>query len=176
VPLRKISTGICTFLQAAILRKDPSMKASDVMTTDVITVKSDQTMQEVAELLLVRRISGVPVVDDSGKLVGIISEGDLLQRADEGVWPKVWGPPPRRGWIKLLMDGEVLDTEYIQQRGRKVADIMTREVISAKPETLISDIATLLVRHRVKRVPIVQDDKIVGIVSRANLIQAFAGS
>jgi CBS domain-containing protein len=152
------------------------MNACDVMTTNVITVKPNQTMQELAEVLLVNRISGVPVVDDSGKLVGIISEGDLLRRADEGVWPKAWGPPPRRGWIKLLMDGEVLDTEFVTQRGRKVADIMTREIISAKPETSVSDIAALLVRHRVKRLPIVQDGKIVGIVSRANLIQAFAGS
>jgi CBS domain-containing protein len=151
------------------------MNASGVMTTKVITAKSDQTMQEVAELLLVNHISGMPVVDQSGKLVGMISEGDLLRRADEGVWPKAWGPPPRRGWMTLLMDGAVIDTEHVQQRDRKVADIMTREIISAKPETSISDIAALLVRHRIKRVPIVQNGEVVGIVSRANLIRAFAG-
>jgi CBS domain-containing protein len=150
------------------------MNASDVMTTKVITARSDQTMQEVAELLLLKHISGMPVVDQSGKLVGMISEGDLLRRADEGVWPKAWGPPPRRGWITLLMDGAVLGTEHVQQRDRKVADIMTREIISAKPDTPISDIAALLVHHRIKRVPIVLDGEIVGIVSRANLIQAFA--
>ena len=75
----------------------------------------------------------------------------------------------------MLMDAPVIDTEHVQQRDRKVADIMTREIISAKPETSISDIAALLVRHRIKRVPIVRDGEIVGIVSRENLIQAFAG-
>jgi CBS domain-containing protein len=132
-------------------------------------------VQEVAELLLVNHISGMPVVDQSGKLVGMISEGDLLRRADEGVWPQAWGPPPRRGWMTLLMGRAVVDTEHVQRRDRKVADIMTHEIISAKPETSISDIAALLVHHRIKRVPIVQDGEVVGIVSRANLIQAFAG-
>jgi CBS domain-containing protein len=173
--LRKINAGTACHLSFRRLAGSVSMNASGVMTTKVITAKSEQTMQEVAELLLVNHISGMPVVDQSGKLVGMISEGDLLRRADEGVWPQAWGPPPRRGWMTLLMDGAAVDTEHVQRRDRKVADIMTREIISAKPETSISDIAALLVHHRIKRVPIVQDGEVVGIVSRANLIQAFAG-
>jgi CBS domain-containing protein len=150
------------------------MKASDVMTIAVITVKPDATVQEAAKILLTNSISGVPVVDDSTTLVGIISEGDLLRGAHEGAWPKAWGPPPRRGWAKLLMDEEVSDSEYITQRGRKVADIMTREVLLAEPETSVSDIAALMVHHRIKRVPIVRNGKVVGIVSRQNIVQALA--
>jgi CBS domain-containing protein len=154
------------------------MNASDVMVSHVITVKPNAPLQEVARILLTNRISGAPVVDDSGKLVGIISEGDLLRRTAEGAWPKSWGPPPRRGWAKWLMDGmdaEASDAEYVTQPNRDVAEIMTREIILAQPETPVSDIATLVVHHRIKRVPIVQNGKIVGLVSRANLIQALAG-
>jgi CBS domain-containing protein len=85
------------------------------------------------------------------------------------------GPPPRRGWAKLLINGEVSDNEYITQRGRKVEDIMTREVILAEPEASVSDIATLMVHHRIKRVLIVHNSKVVGIVSRQNIVQALAG-
>jgi CBS domain-containing protein len=151
-----------------------SMIASDVMTTTVITVKPNATVQEAAQILLTKGISGLPVVDDSGELLGIISEGDLLRRAHEGAWPKAWGATPRWGWAKLLMDGEVSDTEYITQRGCKVVDIMTREVVQAEPETSVSDIATLMVHHRIKRVLIVQHGKVVGIVSRQNIVQALA--
>jgi len=150
------------------------MNASDVMTITVITVKPDATVQEAAKILLTNGISGVPVVDDSTTLVGIISEGDLLRRAPEGAWPKAWGPPPRRGWAKLLMDEDVCDREYVTLPGRKVADIMTREVLLAEPETSVSDIAALMVRHRIKRVPIVQHGKIVGMVSRQDIVQALA--
>jgi CBS domain-containing protein len=157
-----------------ILKKAVSMNASDVMTTAVIAVKPDATVQEVAQLLLTNGVSGVPVVDHSGKLLGILSEGDLLRRSHEGAWPKAWGPPPRRGWAKLLMDGAVSETEYVTQPDRKVADIMTREVIRAEPETSLSDIAAVMVHHRIKRVPIVRNGKVVGIVSRQNIVQALA--
>ena len=144
------------------------MNASSVMVSDVITVKPDDTVQDVAGLLLVNQISAVPVVDDSGKIVGIVSEGDLLRRAESRTEHE------RPWWLKLLMGRELLAAEFIREYGRKVADVMTREVISAEPETPVGDIATLLERHRIKRVPIVQNGKIVGIVSRANLIQALA--
>jgi CBS domain-containing protein len=149
-------------------REEPFMKASDVMVTDVITVKPDGNVQDVAELLLSNRISAVPVVDDAGKLVGMISEGDLLRRdeADTG--------HERSWWLKLLMGREILAAEYLKEHSRKVADLMIRQVVSAEPDTRVADIATLLERHRIKRVPTVLDGKVVGIVSRANLIQALA--
>lgn len=151
------------------------MNASDVMITNVTTVKPSTKVQEVAEILVTKRISGMPVVDDSGKVVGMISEGDLLRRSAEGAWPKAWGPPPRWGWVRLLMDGDDLDTEYVTQPDRRVAEIMTYDIISAEPETSVSDIAALLVHHRIKRVPIVRNGKLVGLVSRANIIEALAG-
>jgi CBS domain-containing protein len=152
------------------------MNASDVMVSDVITVKPDATVQEAAQLMLANRISGLPVVDDSAKLVGIISEGDLLRRAPEGTWPKAWGPPPRRGWAKLLMAPDELDTEYVAKHDRKVGDIMTRDIVSAGLKTSIPDVAALMVHHRIKRVPIIQDGRVVGIVSRANIVEALSGS
>jgi CBS-domain-containing membrane protein len=144
------------------------MDASAIMVSDVVTVKPDDTVQDVAGLLLANRISAVPVVDDSGEIVGIVSEGDLLRRGENCTEHE------RPWWLKLLMGRELLAGEFIKEHGRKVADVMTREVISAAPDTPVADIATLLERHRIKRVPIVRNGKIVGIVSRANLIQALA--
>jgi len=137
------------------------------MVTDVITVKPDSNVQDVAELLLTNRISAVPVVDD-GKLVGMVSEGDLLRRSEADTEHE------RAWWLKLLMGREILAAEYLKENSRKVADIMTRQVVSAEPDTPVADIATLLERHRIKRVPIVRSGKVAGIVSRANLIQALA--
>jgi len=144
------------------------MKASDVMVTDVITVKPDSNVQDVAELLLTNRISAVPVVDAAGKLVGMVSEGDLLRRSEANTGHE------RSWWLQLLMGRELLAAEYLKEHSRKVADVMTREVVVAEPDTPVADIATLLERHRIKRVPIVQNGKVMGIVSRANLIQALA--
>jgi CBS domain-containing protein len=144
------------------------MNASAIMVSDVITVKPDDTVQDVAGLLVVNCISAVPVVDESGSIVGIVSEGDLLRRVENRTAHE------RPWWLKLLMGRELLAAEFIREYGRKVADVMTREVISAEPDTPIADIASLLERHRIKRVPIIQDGKIVGILSRANLIQALA--
>ena len=144
------------------------MKASDVMVTDVITVKPNNNVQDVAEILLTNRISAVPVVDDTGKLVGMVSEGDLLRRTEAGTGHE------RSWWLQLLMGREILAAEFLKEHSRKIADVMTRDVISAEPATPVADIATLLERHRIKRVPIVRNGKVVGIVSRANLIQALA--
>jgi CBS-domain-containing membrane protein len=144
------------------------MKASDIMVTDVITVKPDGNVLHVADLLLTNRISAVPVVDDAGKLVGMVSEGDLLRRAEAGTGhDRAW-------WLQLLMGREILAAEYLKEHSRKVSEVMTRDVISATPDTPVADIATLLERHRIKRVPILRNGKVVGLVSRANLIQALA--
>jgi CBS domain-containing protein len=156
------------------LRMSP-VKASDAMTTTVITVKPDTTVQEAARLLLTNGISGMPVVDDAATLVGIISEGDLLRRAHEEAWPKAWGPPPRRGWARWLMDTKISEAEYITQHDVRVADIMTREVVQAQPESSLSDVAALMLRHRIKRVPVVRNGRVVGIVSRQDIVKALAG-
>jgi CBS domain-containing protein len=144
------------------------MNASSVMVSDVITAKLDDTVQHVAELLLLNRISAVPVVNESDEVVGIVSEGDLLRRAENDTGHE------RPWWLKMLVGRDFLAAEFIKENGRTVADVMTREVVCAEPDTAVADIAELIERHRIKRVPIIQNGKLVGIVSRANLIQALA--
>ena len=144
------------------------MKARHVMVSPVITVKPSASVQEVAKILLERRISAVPVVDDQGKLVGIVSEGDLMHRAEAGTERK------RSWWLRGFIGDETLAAEYVKAHARKVADVMTRQVISASPDSPLSEIASLLEKNSIKRVPIVKDGYLVGIVSRANLIQAVA--
>src|SRR5215471_2367251 len=136
------------------------MKAADVMVSAVISVRPNARVEEVASILLANRISAVPVIDEQGELLGIVSEGDLMRRAEAGT-------DRSRSWW--------LGAEYVKSHSHKVCHVMTRSVITATPETSLSEIATLLERNRIKRVPIVQNGKVVGIVSRANLLQALAG-
>jgi CBS domain-containing protein len=146
------------------------MKARDVMVSPVVTVKPSASVKEVAKLLLERRISAVPVVDDQGKVVGIVSEGDLLHRAEAGT-------ERQRSWWLLGMTGEeALAAEYVKAHARKVADVMTSPVATATPDTPLHEVATLMERNAIKRVPIVKDGQLVGIVSRANLVQAVASA
>ena len=144
------------------------MKAADVMVTNVITVGPDASVQEVAQILLSARISGVPVVGAGGELLGIVSEGDLMHRAEAGTGRQ------RPWWLAAFLGKEALAAEFVKEHSRQVTDVMTREVVTATPEASLSDIANLLEKNAIKRVPIVQDGKVVGIVSRANLLQALA--
>jgi len=144
------------------------MKAADVMVTNVITVGADAHVQDVARILLNARISGVPVVSSNGELIGIVSEGDLMRRAEAGTGRR------RPWWLVLLTGKEVLAAEFIKEHSRKVSDVMSREVITAAPGTPLSEIANLLEKNAIKRVPIIDKGKLVGIVSRANLLQALA--
>jgi CBS domain-containing protein len=143
------------------------MKATDVMVTKVITVRPDTPVATIAEVLLANRISAVPVVNDKDALVGIVSEGDLIHRVEAGT------ERHRSWWLELLTGKEILAHEFVMSYGRKAADVMTRPVISVQPDTPLGDIAALLEKHRIKRVPVASNGKIVGIVSRANLIQAL---
>jgi CBS domain-containing protein len=144
------------------------MRASDIMVADVITVTPESDVPQVAAILLTNHISAAPVVDANGRLVGMISEGDLLHRSEAGTAHE------RPWWLQILLSRELLAGEFLREHSRRVGDLMSREVVSAAPDTPVADIATLLERHRIKRVPIVDNGRIVGIVSRANLIQALA--
>ena len=144
------------------------MIAADVMISDVITVSADASVNEVAKTLLANRISAVPVVDQQGRLVGIVSEGDLVRR------PEIGTERTRSWWLDALSTNRGLADEFVRSHSRKVKDVMARDVVTARPDTSLDQIATLLEKHRIKRVPIVSDGKIVGIVSRANLVQALA--
>jgi len=145
------------------------MQASDVMTTTVITVTPDTPVQEVARLLLESGISGVPVVDAQGALAGIVSEGDLIDRVD--------GEPGRRRrswWLELVRPPEDQARDYLKLHGQRAQDVMTRDVVSVAEDAPLGEIARLLEKHRVKRVPVLRDGRLVGIVSRANLLHGLA--
>jgi CBS domain-containing protein len=149
------------------------MRAMDVMTTDVITVDPDSTVQALATLLAERGISGAPVVDASGRLVGIVSEGDLLHRAEIGTARR--HRERRRSWWLDHFASE-LAREYIKSHGRTVKDIMTRDVVSVTEDTDLGEVAALLEAKRIKRVPVTRDGKVIGIISRANLVRALAAA
>jgi CBS domain-containing protein len=147
------------------------MKAKDVMTSDVVSVGPDSTVREVADLLLARAISAVPVID-GGKLVGIVSEGDLMRRAEIGTA----GETHRSWWLRLFGDSAALATDYVKAHAEHIRDVMTRDVITVAEETPLADVAAVLEANRIKRVPVVRDGRLVGIVSRANLIRALAAA
>jgi CBS-domain-containing membrane protein len=146
------------------------MKAEDVMVSTIITVGVNASIGEVAAILLNNHISAAPVVDEKGELVGIVSEGDLMRRAEIGTTKR------HSWWLELISNKRASATEYIKSHSRKVADVMTRDLITAKPDTPLGDIAGLLERNQIKRVPIVEGGKLVGIVSRANILQALASA
>ena len=143
------------------------MKARDVMVSPVVTVMPNCSVKELAQTLLKHHISGVPVVDFQGRLVGIVSEGDLLHRSEART-------ERRSPWLRLMTADETLAAEYIKAHSRKVADIMVRDVVTADLETPLDEIATLMETNSIKRVPIVSNTRLVGIVTRANLVQAVA--
>ncbi len=148
------------------------MRAMDVMTTPVITVTSDTTVQDLAKLLSEKGISGVPVVEAGDRLVGVVSEGDLLHRAETGTERRL--QRRRSWWLDSLAAEEEAAREYVKEHGRLVRDIMSTEVITVPDTADLADVAMLLETKRIKRVPVTHDGKLVGIISRANLVRALA--
>ena len=144
------------------------MKAADVMVNDVITLRPDDTVQKAAKVLLDHRISGAPVLDAEGRLVGMLSEGDLMRRSEIGTERR------QSWWLKLLSLPEIEARDFVKAHAVKVADVMTRQMVTATESHTLGELASLLEKHGIKRVPIVQDKRVIGIVSRANLLQAFA--
>jgi CBS domain-containing protein len=147
------------------------MKARDVMVSPVITVSENDIIRDVAELLIEKRVSAVPVLDHAGTVVGIVSEADMLRRTEAGTErPVSW-------WLSAISGERTLAEEYIKSHARRVRDIMTTKVHTARPETPLSEIADMLEENNIKRVPIVNaGGNLVGIVSRANIIQAVASA
>jgi CBS-domain-containing membrane protein len=145
------------------------MKANAIMTSPVVTVTPDTSVKEIAETLYRSRISAVPVVD-SGRLVGLVSEADLLHRSEIGTdrfsAPESW-------WLRLFSTDRTPE-QYVKSHGRRARDIMTRDVATVGPHTPVAEIATLLETRGIKRVPVVDGERLVGIVSRSNLVQALA--
>jgi len=146
------------------------MKAMDVMVHDVVTVKPDDEVAEAVRLLAKHDVSALPVVDDDENVVGIISEADLLHRAEIGT------ETHRPRWLEAVTPAWKLAGEFAKSHGQRVAEVMSTDVVSAAEDTALSELATMLERHRIKRVPVLRGGKLVGIVSRSNLIQALASS
>src|SRR5262245_6586025 len=144
------------------------MKAADIMTHNVISVQPEATILQAADLMLQHRISGLPVVDSDGHVVGIVTEGDFLRRAETGTQRK------RARWVEFIVGPGRLAEEYVRSSSRRVEDVMTRSVHPIGEDTPLSDAVELMERHRIKRLPVLRDHKLVGIVSRANLLHALA--
>ncbi len=144
------------------------MKAKDIMTTDVLTVSPDTKVIDIAKLLLERRISAVPVVEGD-RIVGLVSEGDLVHRSEIGTDRRAGSR-----WLRLFT-GESPE-EFVKTHGLYAGNIMTPDVITVTEDTPISEIADIFESRRIKRVPVISDGRLVGIVSRADLVQALAAS
>jgi len=145
------------------------MRAHQIMTRGVITVTPDAPILEAANTMLRWHVSGLPVVDAAGKLVGIVSEGDFIRRSEIGTQRK------RGRWLKFLLGAGATAADYVQEHGRKVSDVMTRDPLSITESATLEEIVASMETNGVKRLPVMRGDKIVGIVSRANLLQAVAG-
>jgi CBS domain-containing protein len=146
------------------------MRAHQIMTRPVITVTPETTIVEAANTMLQKHVSGLPVADAAGKLVGIISEGDFIHRSEIGTQRK------RGRFLKFILGPGQAATDFVHEHGRKVAEIMTPQLltITITEDTALQEIVELMEKNNVKRLPVMRGDKIVGIVSRANLLQTVA--
>ena len=145
------------------------MKAADVMTRRVVTIDVDAPIAQAARLMTEHRISGLPVLDAAGRLVGIVSEGDFLRRTETGTEVR------RPRWVQFLLSPGRLADEFVRTHARRVGEVMTPDVATVTESTPADEIVRLMERRRVKRVPVLRDGRMVGIVSRADLVRALAG-
>jgi CBS domain-containing protein len=143
------------------------MRAHQIMTKPVITVFPDTTIVEAANIMLQRHVSGLPVVE-GGKLVGVVSEGDFIRRSEIGTQRK------RGRWLRFILGPGKSASDFVQEHGRRVSEVMTRDPLTITEDTALAEIVDLMEKNNVKRLPVVRDGNVVGIVSRANLLQAVA--
>jgi CBS domain-containing protein len=144
------------------------MRAIDVMVRDVVTIRPDTDVAEAVKLLAEHDVSALPVIDAAGSLAAMLSEADLIHRVEIGT------EKHRPWWVEAVTGTSTLATEFAKSHGKKVGEVMTTGVISVAEDTSLSEIATVLERNGIKRVPVVKDGRLGGIVSRSNLIQALA--
>lgn len=144
------------------------MNVQDAMTKDVVTVGPETTVREIAALLVSRRISAVPVVTQDNHLIGIISQTDLGHRSETGTEKK------RKWWLSIFADVDTQAREYTKTHGLRARDVMTRHVLTVAPGTSLSEVADILDTHRVRRVPVLESGRLVGIISRSDLVRKLA--
>ncbi len=144
------------------------MKVADVMTREVVSIAPDASVMEAVRLMLQHKISGLPVIDASGNLQGVVTEGDFLRRVETGTERK------RSRLVEFLLGPGRLATDYVRASGRKVDEVMTPDVRTVTEDEALEQVVHLMERYRIKRVPVVRGDKVVGIVTRQNLMRALA--
>ena len=167
LPMAMMLSAFLYFL-LSIYSETDEMLASDVMVRNVMTVRPDTGVTDAIKLLAEHDVSALPVVDDAGNLVGMLSEADLIHRVEIGTKKR------RLWWREAVIGASTLAADFAKSHGKKVGEVMATGVISVSEDAPLSEIAALLERKRIKRVPVVKDGKLVGIVSRSNLIQATA--
>jgi CBS domain-containing protein len=145
------------------------MRARDVMTTDVVSVAPETSVADAAQIMLDRRISGVPVIDGTGRLAGMVTEGDLMRRAELVTEERPW-------WRALAGSPEEEARAYVKAHGLTVRDVMTPEVVTLDEDDPLDQIAMIFEERGIKRAPVVRDGAVVGIVSRANLLQGLVAA
>jgi CBS domain-containing protein len=146
------------------------MRADEVMTRNPTTIAPEAAVAEAVRLMLEARVSGLPVVNDAGALVGVITEGDLLSRAELGTEKK------RSKWLEFLFGPGRSAEDFVQSHGRRVGEVMTRTPISVAPDARLDEVVGLMIDKRVKRLPVVEGGRLVGVVSRADLLRALSGA
>lgn len=144
------------------------MLARDIMTTNVLTFRADTPVADIAASLAAWRVSGAPVVDADNHVVGMISEGDLLRRTELGTEKQ------RSSWLTFFTDDTTLAKEFEKAHGRHAANIMSRPAFSVTEEATLDQIADLLEKRRIKRLPVVRDGKLVGIITRGDIVRIMA--
>jgi CBS domain-containing protein len=144
------------------------MHAHQIMTRSVITVTPEATIVEAANIMLQKHVSGLPVVDAAGKLVGVVSEGDFIRRSEIGTQRK------RGRWLRFILGPGKSASDFVHEHGRKISEVMTRSPLTIADDTALAEIVELMEKNNVKRLPVIRADMVVGIVSRANLLQAVA--
>lgn len=144
------------------------MEAQDVMSRPVFSITPTDSLTNAIRLMLQNHISGLPVIDGEGRLQGMLTEGDLLRRAETATQRH------RPRWLALLVGPGRLADEYVHTHGRKVSEIMTTDPVTVAEDTPLEDVVSLMEKHRIKRVPVMRGDKVMGIISRANLLYALA--
>jgi len=143
------------------------MNVADVMTHSVISVTPETTIADAAGLMLEHRISGLPVVDKGGAVVGVVTEGDLLHRTETGTERR------HSRWLEFLISPGRLAEDYSRANARNVGEVMSAEVVAVTPGDSLAEVVRLMERHHIKRLPVIEGGRLLGIVSRANLVRAL---